>query len=152
MTHQDTIGSAPLFKNLTPRELSAIAELSRSRTYDAGETVFSEGSYGDEVCILVNGMIRIELTIRGETECATVQRFTAGQVFGEISLADRRNRSATAECETSCEIVAIPCKDLLDLFEKNHGIGYAVMKNLATVLATRLRKTNSQLISTFLWE
>ncbi len=152
MVQGSPIEKAALFNGLTPGELSDVAALARERTFAAEERIFAEGSYGDEIHILTKGMVRIELTLGDNADCTTIQRFTAGQVFGEVSLADRRNRSATAECETDCEVVSIPSDDLLQLFEKDYRIGYVVMKNLAAVLATRLRKTNSQLISTVLWE
>jgi CRP/FNR family cyclic AMP-dependent transcriptional regulator len=147
-----TIGKTALFKGLSPSELTAVSELARTRTYEAGEPVFAEGGYGDDVCVLVKGMIRIELSVGDASDSATVHRFSAGQVFGEMALADRRNRSAAATCESDCEILAIPCADLLVLFDANHDIGYRAMRNLAEILATRLRKTNSQLVNTFLWE
>jgi len=151
-TQRAALKKARLLKGLTSSELEAVRGLARTQEIAAGETVFSEGSYGDDLHILTRGMVRIELTIDDEREDTTIQRFTAGQVFGEISLADRRNRSATACCETDCEIVTIPCADLRGLFENDYRVGYVVMKNLAAILATRLRKTNTQLISTILWE
>ena len=42
--------------------------------------------------------------------------------------------------------------DLLRLFERNHGIGHLGMKNLAAVVATCLRRTNSRMINTVLRE
>jgi len=152
MTAEATIEKAALFKGLSQSELAAVLKLARAHTFTAGETVFAEGGYGDNVCLLVKGMIRIELSVGDSSEAATVHRFSAGQVFGEMALADRRNRSAAATCETDCEVVAIPCSDLLSLFDSSPEIGYRAMKNLAQILATRLRKTNSQLVSTFLWE
>lgn len=152
MVQRNTIEKAALFRGLTSGELDDVLRLARERAFAAGDEIFAEGSYGDEIHILTRGMVRIELALGGETDCTTVQRFTAGQVFGEISLADRRNRSATAQCESDCEVVSIPSNDLLQLFERSYRIGYVVMKNLAAILATRLRKTNSQLISTVLWE
>ncbi len=152
MALNETIEKAALFKGLTSGELSEVASLARAATFAAGERIFAEGNYGEEIHILTRGMVRIELAIGDDSDCTTVHRFTAGQVFGELSLADRRNRSATAECESECKVVSIPCNELLKLFEKDLRIGYVVMKNLSAILATRLRKTNSQLISTVLWE
>jgi len=152
MNAEATIGKTALFKGLSPSELEAVSEIARTRTYEAGESIFAEGGDGNEVCILVKGMIRIELSVGGASDAATVHRFTAGQVFGEMALADRRSRSAAATCESDCEVLAIPCGDLLALFDANHDIGYRATKNLAEILATRLRKTNSQLVNTFLWE
>lgn len=152
MTAEATIEKTALFKGLSPSEVRAVSELARTKTFDAGESIFAEGGYGDEVCILTKGVVRIELSVDGGSDTATVHRFSAGQVFGEIALADRRNRSASATCETDCEILAVRCEDLLALFERTHAIGYRAMKNLSAVLATRLRKTNTQLVSTFLWE
>jgi len=146
------IGGAALFKGLTANDLDQVCELARTKGFKSGEVIFSEGSYGDEVCLVLKGMVRVELAVHPKADFTTIHRFSEGQVFGELSLADRRNRSATVACETDCEILTLSCKDLLALFDRNRHLGYVVMGNLAALLSTRLRETNSRLISAVLLE
>ena len=94
----------------------------------------------------------IELGLKGKSNSATVHRVSAGQVFGELSLVDKRSRSATAICEGDCELIAIDREKLAELFERDSRIGYIVMRNLAELLAGRLRRTNLQLVASILRE
>lgn len=147
MLDEKVVAGMALFEGLTPKEREHILPLCRERKCPAGETILSEGNYGEEIYVLAKGKVRIELTVTDAANFVTVEQITDGQLFGELALADRRNRSAFAECETDCNIIAIRCKDLLSLLEAEHRIGFVVMRNLARILATRLRRTNAKLIS-----
>lgn len=102
--------------------------------------------------VVKRGQVRIDLRLTSDSDCATVHRLREGQILGELALVDRRARSATATCDTPCEIVALNCDGLLGLFERNRDIGYVVIRNLAEIIATRLRKTNLQLVAMVCWE
>ena len=69
-----------------------------------------------------------------------------------VALVDRGVRSATATCEGPCEILYLDRKKLTELFKRNYRIGYVVLDNLARLMATRLRKTNLQLVASVCWE
>ncbi|MFC2082085.1 Crp/Fnr family transcriptional regulator, partial [Candidatus Bipolaricaulota bacterium] len=129
------------------KERETILSLCRERDCPAGEPILSEGNYGEELYVLAKGKVRIELTVTDAADFVTVEQITDGQLFGELALADRRNRSAIAQCETDCSLITIRCKDLLGLLETEHRIGFVVRRNLARILATRLRRTNAKLIS-----
>ena len=141
-----------LFKGLDANELAEIEATADARTYSSGDVLFGEGSRGDEIYVLKQGKVRIDLTLKSDSDCATVQRLRGGQILGELALLDQRARSATATCESRCEIIALGCEKLLRLFQRNHDIGYVVMRNLAQIVATRLRKTNLQLVAAVCWE
>ena len=140
------------FHGLDEEELGSIAELCELRVYRAGEVMFTENSKGEEMFIVAKGRVGIELRIKGKSDQVTVHRVGEGQVFGELAIVDGGRRSATAECETDCEIVALGRATLRDIFERAPRIGYVVAMNMATTLAARLRKTNLQLIAVYLWE
>jgi CRP-like cAMP-binding protein len=141
-----------LFKGLSQDELSAVTELCEPRQCRADEVIFAEKSKGQEMYIVTKGKIRIELGIKGKTDCATIHRVGEGEIFGELVLVGEGRRSATARCETDCEVLSIGRDGLLRLFEQNARIGYVIIMKLASLLAARLKKTNLQLVSCFLWE
>ena len=141
-----------LFKGLSQDELSLVADLCEPRQYRADEIIFTEKSKGKEMYIVTKGRVRIELGIKGKTDCATVHRLGEGEIFGELVLVGEGRRSATVHCETDCEVLSIEQDGLLCLFEQNARIGYVIVMKLASLLAARLKKTNLQLVSCFLWE
>lgn len=141
-----------LFQGLSSEELEEIDAIAERRTCEANCTLVAEGKKGDTLYIIEKGRVRIDLKLASRSDCATVHRLRDGQTIGELSLVDSRRRSATATCETECQIVAISSEQLRELFERNRSIGYTVILNLARVVAERLRKTNLQLVATVCWE
>jgi len=141
-----------IFRGLSPRQLESLAQVSEETKYRGGEVVFTEHSSGAEVYIIKKGKVCIELGLKGKPNTATIQRLGAGQIFGELTLVDRRNRSATAMCDNDCEIITIDRDKLDELFERDSRLGYIVMRNLAQLLAVRLRRTDLMLVASIVWE
>jgi CRP-like cAMP-binding protein len=141
-----------IFRGLSLTQLESLAQISEEKKYRRGETVFAEHSTGDEVYIIKKGKVCIELGLKGKPNTATIQRLSVGQIFGELVLVDKRSRSATAICENDCEIITINRDKLDKLFEQDSRLGYTVMRNLAQLLAERLRRTDLMLVASVLWE
>ncbi len=141
-----------IFGGLSPTQLESLVQISEEKKYRGGETVFTERSSGAEVYIIKQGRVCIELGLKGKPNTATIQRLGVGQIFGELALVDRRSRSATAICESDCEIITIERDRLDELFEQDSRLGYIVMRNLAQLLAERLRRTDLMLVASVLWE
>ena len=151
METRDVLGKTTIFCGLTQGELDLVIPLCEDRRYKSNEVVFAEKSRGSEIYIVKRGKVRIEVSLRGK-DSATIWRVSDGQPFGELALVDRGRRSAAAMCETECELITISRDSLDQLFENNSRIGYIVMRNLASVLAGRLRRTTLQLVASILWE
>jgi len=141
-----------IFRGLSPRQLESLAQVSEERKYSRGEAVFTEDSSGAEVYIIKKGKVCIELGLKGKPNTATIQRLSVGQIFGELALVDKRSRSATVVCENDCEIITIDRGKLDELFQQDSRLGYIVMRNLAQLLAERLRRTDLMLVASVLWE
>ena len=79
-----------LFKTLTPRQLTDVAEKMSKRHYDAGETIIRKGDPGEDFFLVSDGEVDI---IRADREVA---RLGPGDFFGEVSLITGEPRNATA--------------------------------------------------------
>jgi putative ABC transport system ATP-binding protein len=77
------------FKNLTPTELTNVAEHMTKRHYMPGEPVVREGDVGHELYLISDGEVRVE---RGGNEVA---RLGPGEFFGELALLSGEPRNAT---------------------------------------------------------
>jgi CRP-like cAMP-binding protein len=152
MDNTKILEKVDIFRGLSPQQLESLAKISEERKYRGGEAVFTERSSGAEVYIIKKGKVCIELALKGKPSTATVQRLCVGQIFGELALVDKRNRSATATCDGDCEIITIDRDKLDELFDQDSRLGYTVMKNLAQLLAERLRRTDLMLVASVLWE
>jgi putative ABC transport system ATP-binding protein len=80
------------FKNLTPTELTHVAEHMTKRHYMPDEIIVHEGDVGHELFLVSEGEVRVERA------GAEVARLGPGEFFGELALmsGERRNATVTA--------------------------------------------------------
>ena len=131
------LGNCPLFVGLSANERAAIAARARIRTVPAGEMVFAIGSPGDEMMALLAGTIRISVPSPDGKELLLAM-LKEGEVFGELSVLDGKERSADAVAETACTLAILDRRDVLSFFERNPS---AWLK-LVIVLCERMRRTD----------
>jgi putative ABC transport system ATP-binding protein len=86
-----------LFKTLTPRQLSDVAEEMTKRHYAAGEIIIREGEPGEEFMLISEGEVEV---IRAEHEVA---RLGPGDFFGEVALISGEPRNATVVAVTEVD-------------------------------------------------
>jgi putative ABC transport system ATP-binding protein len=99
-----------LFKNLTPTEITNIAERMKRRCYRKDEIIIRQGDPGEEFFLTGSG--RIEVRRRGaDGHDDAVATLGAGQVFGEHALMVDEPRNATCVAGTDEVEVFVLRKD-----------------------------------------
>ncbi len=78
-----------LFKSLTPRQLTDVAEKMTKRHFAAGDTIIRESEPGEEFFLVSEGEVEV---IRAEHEVA---QLGPGDFFGEVALISGEPRNAT---------------------------------------------------------
>jgi CRP-like cAMP-binding protein len=69
-----------------------------------------------------------------------------GNVFGWSALTGRGRRTVTATCSLPTKAAAIPAQKLTAMCEKDHTLGYLLMKRLVDIVYKRLDNRNKRLI------
>src|SRR5512147_1427308 len=90
-----SLARVPLFKRLEPAELEHLAEDVEQVDYKANETIFHEHDTGDALYVVEEGMVRIWVTDEDVQE-VTLAELQPGQLFGEMAVLDRGERSSNA--------------------------------------------------------
>ena len=149
MAVRDALAKSDVFQGLSDAHLALIEPLCKPATFEEGALVLEEDGRGGACFILVAG--RVDIEIRPPFETKAPQRIATlkpGSLFGEVSLLDGFLRSANARASERSEVLAIDDKGLRALLEREPAIGFRVMKNLARILAERLRDMNMRLRNT----
>ncbi|HEX6420805.1 MAG TPA: Crp/Fnr family transcriptional regulator [Acidimicrobiales bacterium] len=124
---------------LGPGALGALRVVAVRRTWPAGAVLFREGDRPDRVLILESGTVKCVTTTAGGVERILALR-TAGDVLGELGVADRGPRSATATAVTPVVALAVPA-DRFRAFLTEHP---DAALELLTIAIGRLRDADRQ--------
>ncbi len=144
----EALRDCELFRGLSDEDLKQIALLAHEETYQAGELICSEQELADRLFILRAGRVQVHIHLRSVLEPggeATIEEVKPGHIFGWSSLVKQQRFTASATALEPVTLLAIKADDLNALFDHKPHIGFVVMKQLAEVIASRLRHTRQLL-------
>jgi SulP family sulfate permease len=133
-----------LFKNRKAQTLAALEQHMEQRSFKAGEKIFARGDHGDEIFLIRRGAVRILLPINA-TQTHHLGTFGRGAFFGEMGFLDGEARSADAAAFSDVELYVLSRKVFDQFAEEHKKVALGLMEGIASVLASRLRYTNTEL-------
>jgi CRP-like cAMP-binding protein len=133
-----------LFADLPSVYLRRIAALGSEESFARGATVFTEGSAGDKLYLILSGSVRISRQVAGMGEEA-LAILKAGDYFGEMALIDDFPRSADALAHESCRVFVLSKDRVADLLFVDRDLAYDLLWNFVRTLSSRLRETNDKM-------
>jgi CRP-like cAMP-binding protein len=140
-----------IFEGISIEELDALLDISEEISYNAGDVILEESSYGtdSDFYVILKGNVKVELQASQiNSEDKLIKRLTVlkgGDIFGEIGLLKSRRRTAKVSAYSDLTVLKINQKKLFQLFIYNPRLGYIIMKNLAGILSARIMEMN------FMW-
>ena len=124
-------------------KLKKIATIIKKEKFLAGKYIIVEGEVGDKMFILNKGIVRIEKQTLAEDKFTIVNLKSDMNIFfGEQALMDNDTRSASILAVTDVECYTVKQDRFEKLCNNNKDIGYCMVKEIAKILSTRLRKAN----------
>ena len=130
----------PLFHDLTPEEEALARSYFLRHAYPKGKLVFHQGDLGQALYLVERGRVRLFCTHLGGQE-KTLGYVGPGEIFGEMSLLDGSERSASALAEEEALLLVLHREAYLALIRRLPLIAH----NLARLLAHRLREADLEL-------
>ena len=106
----------------------------------AGDTVLREGEAGHEMFLILEGVARIS-KCDGTGAGLTLGTLGAGEVFGEMALVSRIERTASVMAETEMRVLVISQEFLQRAMKALPEIAMRLLYNLNGVLCEKLQKT-----------
>jgi CRP/FNR family transcriptional regulator, cyclic AMP receptor protein len=134
------LARVPVFDELGPPELGAVAEVAVPRRFAAGEAVFREGDASSACYVVQTGHARA-ISEHPDGRQITLATFGPGDIFGELAMFDDERRSATVEATENLAVVAIAGGDMRRFMGDHPDIAV----KLAVSLVRRLREANERL-------
>lgn len=122
-----------LFSSCTSSELKKVARALHEAEVAEGRVLVEEGEMGAYLFIIVSGIAVVRRQGR------TVATLRPGDFFGELSLLDRKPRSASVECRTDISVLLLSHARFVKLLDSTPTVG----KKLLRSMASRLRESES---------
>lgn len=109
--------------------------------YSDGQVIFKEGTHGDWLYIVEDGIVEISRVVDGNK--ILIATFKEGDIFGEVAYIAKVERSATATAVGDTTIGIIDREIFDQEFNKLSGNFQLILKTLAL----RLKKTTDVLVA-----
>jgi CRP/FNR family transcriptional regulator, cyclic AMP receptor protein len=133
----EVLASVPLFAALDGDTAELLAAALTTRAVVRGHIVFEEGDPGDRLFIVLDGKMKISRAAADGRE-NLLAVLGPGEMFGELSLFDPGERTATASAVTDSTLASLDHDDLRPLLLDQPGVAVQLLR----ALAQRLRRTN----------
>lgn len=130
----------PFFGGLSGDSLDLLIDMLTERRFEAGATVISEGEPGRSMYVVQSGTLMVT-----KAGCAAALcRLGPGDFFGEMTLLDMQNRSATLVAETPVSLFELTARNLYSFYKADLRAYAMVMQNINRELCRRLRQADAR--------
>ncbi len=135
--------ATPFFGGLSDASLDVLVSMLVERRFDAGATVVAEGEPGRSMFVVHSGALAVDK----RTDSGRVIRMSIlepGDFFGEMTLIEMQNRSASVIAESATVLYELTAQKLYKYY-KTDVYGYViVMQNINRELCRRLRRADNR--------
>lgn len=138
----------PSLKDLEPRHLELIAGCSTNAVFEAGRFVFREGEPADKFYLIRQGRVALEISGPGKGPII-VETVEDGEFLGWSWLFPPYRWTFDARAMEKTRAFALDGKCLRGKCEKDHDLGYEMMKLFSQVIIDRLQATRLQLLDLY---
>ncbi|MDO8490533.1 MAG: cyclic nucleotide-binding domain-containing protein [Dehalococcoidia bacterium] len=140
-----------MFEPLAETDLEKIAAFTESRQYEAGATIFTQGTPARELIVLAKGKVALQMQLPTSKDNlvkrVTVDIAAKNDLIGWSAAVGERLYSLTAICLEQTTVAAIDGLKLKALMQQDARTGYHVLSRLIEVAASRLDETRQVLVS-----
>jgi CRP-like cAMP-binding protein len=110
--------------------------VAQERSYADGAPLMREGELGDELVVLVEGVVRVVHSTAGGEE-RFIRRYEAGEHIGELAVLRERPRVATVIAEGDVRGLVIGGEGLRAILRERPEAAMAMLTTLAERLSTQ---------------
>ncbi|MFP4374398.1 MAG: cyclic nucleotide-binding domain-containing protein [Spirochaetaceae bacterium] len=149
---RDKLRQIDLFASIRDDEeaLERFRKITRLTGESRGTVIIREGEVGSEMYIVYRGAVEIQKRTRAGDSYTVVRLSAEDNVFfGELALVDDDKRSATVIATEDSEFIVISKADFVGLGDERPDIGLPITREIAKILASRLRKTTGDMLTIF---
>ena len=136
--------ATPFFGGLSDASLDLLVSMLVERHFEVGATVVAEGEPGRSMFIVHSG--KLDVSQRADAEHAIhMADLEPGDFFGEMTLIEMQNRSATVVVESPTVLYELTARQLYSFYKSDVHAYVIVMQNINRELCRRLRRADHRI-------
>lgn len=124
MDVHEAIKNAPLFAQLSKKDIKHLAATMNPRSFPAGSVIIEKGKAGMGFFVIASGSATV--SVRGDR----IRTLVAGDHFGEIALIDDGPRMAEVTADTDLECYALAAYAFRPFVQEHPDVAWALMQSL----------------------
>jgi len=135
--------ATPFFGGLSDASLDLLISMLVERHFEAGATIVAEGEPGRSMFIVKSG----RLAVSKQANAGGVIPLSAlepGDFFGEMTLIEMQNRSATVVAESETVLYELTAQKLYACYKADIHAYVIVLQNINRELCRRLRRADER--------
>jgi CRP/FNR family cyclic AMP-dependent transcriptional regulator len=147
--HINTLRDEIIFYLFDDEDIDKIAPFFELRDYPAGSIIFKEGDPGNFIGFVISGKLEVKKQTEFKGNQIIIALLTKGAMVGELSMFDKRQRSATVEAVEDTSLIIFRSESMESLMQQHPYTGIKILKGLINILSLRLRKATERLTNIF---
>lgn len=146
------ISASAIADGLSDEQVQRLVTIASASEYAQGEIIIKENERTTDLFIIHEGHVSVEIKrFPYDASSQPILLIKTEGMVGEFSFIDRSPRSANVRAHDKVTCLVLPGDKLESLIESDYGIGYLLMRNMARLLAERIRGANLELRNQLIW-
>jgi CRP-like cAMP-binding protein len=142
---RDPARTIPLFAGLRPAQARIVVLMGEIKRFAPGEPIVRRGEMGDEMYVIIQG--GVDVFVGSGAERRAIAHHKRGDVFGEMGLVRRNERSADVVASEPVEVLAVNESFLRRIQLRYPRIASKVFLNLTRIVSDRLQRMTDQYVA-----
>jgi CRP/FNR family transcriptional regulator, cyclic AMP receptor protein len=138
----------PLFQGLPDRHLQILVQCAEEVRFDPGTLLFRQGEDAERFYLLRHGKVAVEVPTAA-SGALSIQTLEDGDVLGWSWLIPPYRWHFDARAVDNTSAISLDGAALRDECERDHDMGYALLRRFAHIMEERLQATRLQLIDVY---
>jgi len=144
----ELLSSQPFLAGLTPAQLDKLSYWTRKSTFHAGTRLFEEGQRADRFWLLREGHVTLDTQVPGQGT-QIVETLGPHAVLGWSWLFPPYRWHFSASAVETTLAVELDGPGVRDLCDRDHELGYELMRRFVEVVVQRMQATRVRLLDLY---
>ena len=136
----------PFLAGMNHSQLTLLTDCAVARYFDTGHTILREGEFANGFYLIETGKVALE-SEAGFGESIAIQTIGAGDLLGWSWMFPPYVWQFTARAIEPTTALFFYAATLREYCEKDHSLGYELLKRISAVIVTRLQAAHQQMLS-----